>query len=62
MQRMIRAEVKAHPTWALWGHAPDMLVKAGLGDVVQEAVERMPEAARVSLQALTALVEEGRSR
>jgi hypothetical protein len=55
VQRRIRAEVKEHPTWALWGHAPDMLVKAGLGDVVREAAAKMPDAARVSLRALTAL-------
>jgi hypothetical protein len=56
VQRMIRAEVKAHPTWALWGHAPDMLVKAGMGDVVREAAAKLPDAAKVSLRALTALV------
>jgi hypothetical protein len=55
VQRMIRAEVKEHPTWALWGHAPDTLVKAGLGDVVREAAAKMPDAARVSLRALAAL-------
>ena len=55
VQRRIRAEVKEHPTWALWGHAPDMLVKAGLGDVVREAAAKMPDAARVSLRALAAL-------
>ena len=55
VQRMIRAEVKEHPTWALWGHAPDMLVEAGMGNVVREAAERMPDAARVSLRALAAL-------
>jgi hypothetical protein len=55
---MIRAEVKEHPTWALWGHAPDTLVKAGMGDVVQEAAAKLPDAAKVSLRALTALCAE----
>jgi hypothetical protein len=45
-------------TWALWGHAPDMLVKAGMGDVVQEAAAKLPDAAKVSLRALTALYAE----
>jgi hypothetical protein len=26
VQRMIRAEAARHPTWALWGYAPDMLI------------------------------------
>jgi len=55
VQRMIRAEAARHPTWALWGYAPDMLVKAGMGDVVDGAARKMPDAASVSLRAKAAL-------
>jgi hypothetical protein len=52
---MIRAKAARHPTWALWGYAPDMLVKAGMGDVVNEAARKMPDAAGVSLRAKAVL-------
>ena len=57
VQSMIRAEAAEHPTWALWGYAPDALAQAGMEDVVQSAAQAMPDAARVSLRALRALAQ-----
>ena len=53
----LRAEVEQHPTWALWGRAPDVLVGAGLAEIVAVAARQRPDAARVSLRAAAALAE-----
>jgi len=53
----LRAEVEQHPTWALWGRAPDVLVRAGLSEILAGAIHQQPDAARVSLRASAALTE-----
>lgn len=59
VRRMIRQEIDHHPQRALLGYAPEALVQAGLQDLVADTVRRMPEVARVSLQALPALKPDG---